>query len=203
MKDSEDNNIVNKILAEWNPIGVPDGIAVYEYTDYVPNILRLHNDMDGLVKEMERIVTDVMGLGYDRNNIDNRHDILTFAKKIIDALRSIELISFNELCSAIESDKSDSKIKATAQFFLNSINDWPTYNLKEPVDFMNELKKKIGFPLTFELIENYEKKLSLDKEKNTWKKEALSSVLEMFYWNKSNTLDDIVKEISQHYKTKE
>lgn len=102
---SDEHYLVNQILAEWNPIGVPEGIADSEYTMYVQNMLRFRNDYDGLVIEMKRIVNDVIGLTFDNGD-------------------------------------------------------------------------------------------------NTWKKEALSSVLEMFDWDKTKTLDKLIREISTHYKLK-
>ncbi len=61
---SHEHYLVNQILAEWNPIGVPEGIADSEYTMYVPNMLQFRNDYDGLVIEMKRIVNDVIGLTF-------------------------------------------------------------------------------------------------------------------------------------------
>jgi hypothetical protein len=199
---SHEHYIVNQILAEWNPIGVPEGIADSEYTSYVSNVLKFRNDLDGLVKELERIVSVVIGLNYDSNDSEHRQHTVTFAKKIIQALNDNKLISHSEISDAVDSDTSDSRVRANAEFLLSAINDYPTLNLKEPTDFLNELKNEIGFPLTYELIENYEKKLTFDNGDNTWKKEALSSVLEMFYWDKTKTLDELIREISIHYKLK-
>lgn len=192
--------VVNQILAEWNPIGVPEGIADSEYTMYVPNMLKFRNDYDGLVTEMKRIVNDVIGLTFDNYEKSFQQETLEFAKKIIETLKNKELISNSQLSDAIENDNSDNKIKSRAKLLLTSITDYPTFNLKEPIDFLNELKNEIGFPLTYELIDNYEKKLTFDNGDNTWKKEALSSVLEMFYWDKTKTLDELIREISIHYK---
>jgi len=199
---SDDHYLVNQILAEWNPIGVPEGIVDSEYTMYVPNMLKFRNDYDGLVIEMKRIVNDVIGLTFDNNEESYKQETLVFAKRIIETLKNNELISYSELSDAIENDNSDNKIKARAEFLFTSISDYPTFNLKEPIDFLNELKNEIGSPLTYELIDNYEKKLTFDNGDNTWKKEALSSVLEMFYWDKTKTLDELIREISIHYKLK-
>jgi hypothetical protein len=194
--------LVNQILAEWNPIGVPEGIADSEYTMYVPNMLKFRNDYDGLVIEMKRIVNDVIGLTFDNYEESYKQETLVFAKRIIETLKNNKLISYSELSDSIENDNSDNKIKARAEFLLTAITDYPTFNLKEPIDFLNELKNEIGSPLTYELIDNYEKKLTFDNGDNTWKKEALSSVLEMFYWDKTKTLDELIREISIHYKLK-
>lgn len=37
-------NDVANYLAEWNPIGVPEGIAECEYSSYVPKIVELLHD---------------------------------------------------------------------------------------------------------------------------------------------------------------
>jgi hypothetical protein len=199
---SNDHYLVNQILAEWNPIGVPGGIADSEYTVYIPNMLKFRNDYDGLVIEMKRIVNDVIGLDFDHYDECYKQETLEFAKRIIDTLKNNEFISYSELSNAIENDNSDNKIKTRAELLLSSITDYPTFNLIEPVDFLNELKNEIGFPLTYELIDSYEKKLISDNGDSAWKKEALSSTLEMFYWDKIKTLDELIKEISIHYKLK-
>ena len=36
-------NKINAILAEWNPIGVPQGLALDEYKSYVPLLLSAYN----------------------------------------------------------------------------------------------------------------------------------------------------------------
>lgn len=199
---SDEHYLVNQILAEWNPIGVPEGIADSEYTMYVPNMLKFRNDYNGLVIEMNRIVNYVIGLTFDNYEESYKQETLVFAKRIIETLKNNEIISYSELFDAIENDNSDNKIKASAEFLLTSITDYPNVNLKEPIDFLNELKHEIGSPLTYELIDNYKKKLTFDNGDNTWKKEALSSVLEMFYGDKTKTLDELIREISIHYKLK-
>ena len=199
---SDEHYLVNQILAEWNPIGVPEDIADSEYTTYVPNMLKFRNDYNGLVIEMKRIVNDVIGLTFDNYEESYEQETSVFAKRIIEILKKNEIISNSELSDAIEIDNSDNKIKARAELLLSSITDYPTLNLKEPIDFLNELKNEIGYPLTYELIDNYEKKLTFDNGDNTWKKEALSSVLEMFYWDKTKTLEELIREISIHYKLK-
>jgi len=151
---------------------------------------------------MKRIVNDVIGLTFDNYEESFKNETLEFAKKIIETLKNSELISNSELSDAIENDNSESRIKESAEILLTSIKDYPTFNLTEPIDFLNELKNELGSPLTYELIGNYEKKLTLDISDNAWKKEALSSLLEMFYWDKTKTLDELIKDISTHYKSK-
>jgi hypothetical protein len=123
---SDEYYLVNQILAEWNPIGVPEGIADSEYTMYVPNMLKFRNDYDGLVEEMKRIVNDIIGITFDNYEKSYKQETLEFAKKIIDTLKNNELISNSELSDSIENDNSDSKIKASAELLLASIADYTT-----------------------------------------------------------------------------
>lgn len=85
-KYSNDYYIVNQILAEWNPIGVPKDIAKIEYTHYISSLLQFRNDLNGMVEEMEKIVGKDMGLAYDTNNPEHRQDTFNYAKKIITAI---------------------------------------------------------------------------------------------------------------------
>lgn len=85
---SDEHYLVNQILAEWNPIGVPEGIADSEYTMYVPNMLKFRNDYDGLVIEMKRIVNDVIGLTFDNYEASYQQETLVFAKRIIETLKN-------------------------------------------------------------------------------------------------------------------
>jgi hypothetical protein len=98
---SDEHYLVNQILAEWNPIGVPEGIADSEYTMYVPNMLKFRNDYDGLVIEMKRIVNDVIGLTFDNYEESYQQETLVFAKRIIETLKNNELISYSERYDAI------------------------------------------------------------------------------------------------------
>ena len=41
MKNQTLSKIIQKILEEWNPIGVPDEIADVEYLDYIPCLIQL------------------------------------------------------------------------------------------------------------------------------------------------------------------
>lgn len=85
---SDEHYLVNQILAEWNPIGVPEGIADSEYTMYVQNMLKFRNDYDGLVIEMKRIVNDVIGLTFDNFEESYKQETLVFAKRIIETLKN-------------------------------------------------------------------------------------------------------------------
>jgi len=61
---------INLILAGWNPIGVTEGISLIEYKGYVPNIIKVLqlNSKEAMVNHLEKIITDEMGLLYDRTD---------------------------------------------------------------------------------------------------------------------------------------
>ncbi len=110
------------------------------------------------------------------------------------------LISADELYKAVENDKTINRFKTAAEFFITTINDWPTYNLTEPADFLKELQAEINLPLSFEVLEHYDKMLDF-KDNNAWKKEALSSLLLMLsHFDKSKTVEEVIFEISEFYK---
>ena len=63
-------------------------------------------------------------------------------------MRTTEIITFDELTDKIESLMADDKFRTCGEFLLTAINDWPTMNLKEPKDLMDELKNEIKKSLT-------------------------------------------------------
>ena len=82
-----DSQIVNKILAEWNPIGVPEMIAHSEYTSYVHRLLSCRDDFNALVREMEVVITEDIGLDYDSDNPEHKEHTVRFATRIIRELK--------------------------------------------------------------------------------------------------------------------
>jgi hypothetical protein len=56
---------VNAVLAQWNPIGVPTGIAVNEYQDYVTVLVEAWNQSGDVEPAMVWVYTEQMG--YDVN----------------------------------------------------------------------------------------------------------------------------------------
>ena len=110
----------------------------------------------------------------------------------------VELITYDELCDAIEKDTSKSEMRTKAEFLEWALNDYPEFNLQEPVDLIRTLKNEIGMPLTYENIKNYCSKLSFQE---AFKHEALFEILEMMSFDKTKTLEETVIEISQHYKS--
>lgn len=92
-----------------------------------------------------------------------------------------------ELIYLIENKATERNIRAVAENLLEAINDWPIVNLKEPNELISELKKEINNRLTFENINGYLKTLS--PEKDLWKMELLSSILEIFHIERHENVD--------------
>jgi len=111
----------------------------------------------------------------------------------------IDIISADELYDDLEQDISNNKYKTAAQFLLEAINDWPTPNVSEPKDFLPDLTDKIGSLLTVDRIEKYSKALNLN---NLWKVEATSMLVKVFDYDKTKTLEDIILDITEYYKSK-
>jgi predicted acetyltransferase len=108
------------------------------------------------------------------------------------------ITTYSTLLNLVDIDIKDHKQKDIATLFLNAMKDWDTYNQTEIADFINELKKYFGTPLT---IDNITKK-KLD-EQNAWKLEAGSSIINLIdislkFFNQSN-FDKIVEDLLSYY----
>ena len=108
------------------------------------------------------------------------------------------IISSDDLYDQIEQDTSNSKYKIAAELLLEAINDWPTSGRSEPKEFLSDLIAEIGLPLSFERLEKYLK--NLNPNTSGWKMESTTSLLELFKYDKTKTLDTIINEISDYYK---
>ncbi|NLF42136.1 MAG: hypothetical protein GX587_05520 [Bacteroidales bacterium] len=73
---------VNKVLSEWDPIGVGTPLSLSEYRQYVPKIIsKMTNRM-----ELEQSLIEVlenMGLSYNPNDCSHRKDIQEVIRKIL------------------------------------------------------------------------------------------------------------------------
>ena len=113
-------------------------------------------------------------------------------------------LSYDELQNAIEKDVTDNNFKTAADFLLSAVTDYPTFNLKEPTDLVAALRQLINNKLTFDNLANYLKSLSPNKD--AWIIEAVTSLLEMFDFERKNTfdksieLDTIIRKLTQHYR---
>ena len=115
-----------------------------------------------------------------------------------------QFITFDELISVLETDKTDNSFKLAADNLLEALTDWPTEELKEPAEIVSELKKVIPDKLTYDNLERYLNTLTVDKD--AWKMESLNSLLELFDFDNNNSIDrtialeEIVAKITEHYK---
>lgn len=115
-------------------------------------------------------------------------------------------MTFDELTDKIESVTTDDKFGTCGEFLLTAINDWPTTNLKEPKDLLDELKNEVKRPLTFDNLKSYSDGLKIDISGNAWKKESVTSLLEMFDFDRNSTfdinitLDKIVERLTNHFR---
>lgn len=75
--------IINSILAGWDPIGVGEILAIDEYRGYIPLILQCCYDKKRLMDCLISIITDEMGLVYDLNNPKQYKDIQVVCDKIL------------------------------------------------------------------------------------------------------------------------
>lgn len=88
MKYSKDFENLNEILADWNPIGLPNEVSKSEYLSYVQNLYNYKDDFLGLVKHLEFLMTQKMELYYDSDDILQKKEILFYAYKIYKLLES-------------------------------------------------------------------------------------------------------------------
>lgn len=116
---------------------------------------------------------------------------------------SYKIISADKLFDAIENDLTDNNFKTAAEFLQSALTDWPTFNLKEPSDLLTELKRDVQAKLTYTNLDNHARHLNLGVD--AWKATAISSLLEMFDFERTNMFDKkieleyIIDKISRHY----
>jgi len=66
MKKTIEN--INRVLADWNPIEVPENIATEEYKSYIPLILQFIENRQQLMYCLEDILINKLELDYDPTN---------------------------------------------------------------------------------------------------------------------------------------
>jgi len=66
---------INKIFGAWNPLLVPDFLALDEYRGYVARIRLTGGDANKIRTYLKKLVGEELGLGYDEANPDHREDI--------------------------------------------------------------------------------------------------------------------------------
>lgn len=74
---------INGVLAEWNPIGVPEDIATDEYKAYIPLIIQALERRQQLMNCLEDILVNKIGVEYDPSNITHVEDLQQVRDRII------------------------------------------------------------------------------------------------------------------------
>lgn len=77
------NELINEILAEWNPIGVPVGLSKAEYENYIPLIKSSMNSEKELINCLKDILINKMELDYNDSNPLHKEELKEIALKII------------------------------------------------------------------------------------------------------------------------
>jgi hypothetical protein len=111
-------------------------------------------------------------------------------------------ISYDNLFDVIDNDASDSNFKTAADFLYCAMTDWPT-DLEDTQSLISHLKKEVDGKLTYVCLDNYVKRLDLGID--AWKAAAVSSLLEMFdferkdSFDKNEELENVIDKITRHY----
>lgn len=69
---------------EWDPLQVAEmnGPVSTEYISYIPKIIEKLNNQKDLIKLLETIITNDMGLSYDANNLQHKKDVVEISHKL-------------------------------------------------------------------------------------------------------------------------
>lgn len=111
---------------------------------------------------------------------------------------NLNILTSDELNLILYRNNSNNKIKEAAELIVQSINDWPA-SINEPKQLLEILSNEICKPLTVENIKTYAQ--SLEIANNMWKIEATSSILEIFKYDENKTLDAIISDITDQYRS--
>ena len=115
---------------------------------------------------------------------------------------SCKNISYNKLFDFIDNDTAENNFKINADFLYSAMTDWPT-GIEDTESLLYQLKKEVDGKLTHGNLDNYLKRLNLNRD--SWKAEAVSSLLETFDFERKNLFDKnieleiIVDKITRHY----
>lgn len=119
---------------------------------------------------------------------------------------SIEIISYDDLCEAIDNDLTYNNFKTAAEFLRSAVEDWPTLDLQEPLELLKELRREVKGKLTYGNLENFS--MHQDIGLGLWKVEAINALLEMFDFERKNKydkdieLESIIDSVTRHYSIK-
>lgn len=74
---------INRVLADWNPIEVPENIAIEEYKGYIPLILQSIENRHQLMNCLEDILINKLELEYNHSNKEQSDDLQKVCDKLI------------------------------------------------------------------------------------------------------------------------
>jgi hypothetical protein len=74
---------INELLVQWNPIELGTDEPIYdEYRSYIPRIKAILSDKAQIKSLLKHIVTEEMGLAYDKHNPDHVSEVEELSKKL-------------------------------------------------------------------------------------------------------------------------
>jgi len=85
-------------------------------------------------------------------------------------------LKIQQLIDLVNNDPNDHPLKKMGLLFATAMNDWPTQDLTNINEFVQELRYYFGTPLTKESILTKTTSLS---DKDAWRKESASSLSEL------------------------
>jgi len=74
---------INKVLGAWNPMPVPEFLALDEYRYYATQIVLIGCDVDKLRTYLKQLVSEKLSVGYDDANPEHRKDIERVVEELV------------------------------------------------------------------------------------------------------------------------
>ena len=78
---------INRVLADWNPINVPDHVATDEYRAYIPSILQSIESRQQLIDCLTDLLINRLGTEYQTTNESHLKDLLKVADKLLESYK--------------------------------------------------------------------------------------------------------------------
>lgn len=114
-----------------------------------------------------------------------------------------QITTFGTLENIVNFENENSEIEQLAKLFLVAMNDWDSNNQTNIFDYITELRKFVGSPITLKKINSKSKANILN---NAWKIESATSIAEMIQLAelkiKENDFDKIIVKFLDYYNSK-
>jgi hypothetical protein len=78
----EIGNTINKVLSDWDPIGVGKPVSDNEYAGYVTDIIQLSNDINSISHYLQNMLLSI-GLDFDSQDEVQKMEIEHIASEIL------------------------------------------------------------------------------------------------------------------------